>query len=270
VTPCFLSSRARPWALACCLILGAAAVQAGPNTAPPAAASATPWQSLTPAQKADLAPLANDWNQLSPGSRQKWLEIADRSARMPPAQRALLHQRMAEWARLTPNERSEARINFRQTRQNPGADKQAEWEAYRALPAAEQKALAARAKPVGSGNKLRATPLDAQTPKSNVISGQAVNSGPAKPVSAAVVQGGAGATTTLVTARPSPPAHQQAGLPKISAGPSMVDAATLLPKRGPQAAGARPIPGAPVAAPVIQPEARPRPASAVPVAADKP
>lgn len=240
------------------LTLGTAAVIAGPGAAPPSVGT-TPWTTLTPAQQSNLAPLANEWNRLSPGSRQKWLEIADRSASMAPAQRVLLHQRMAEWASLTPSERSEARINYRQSRQNLGADKQAEWEAYRSLPLAEQKALAARAKPARTGAKPRSTALDAQTPKSNLINGQSATLGPPKSVSPAVVQGGAGATTTLVTARPSPPAHQQAGLPKISASPSMVDAATLLPKRGPQAAGSRPGPGAPVAAPVIRPEPQPSP-----------
>lgn len=240
----------------CCLAWGAATVFAGPN--PPAAAPAGAWATLTPVQQASLAPLATEWNQLNAGSRQKWLEIADRSANMPPARRALLHQRMAEWARLTPSERSEARINYRQSRQNLGGDKQAEWEAYRSLPLAEQKALAARAKPPTASVKRRATALDAQTPKSNVINGQALTSVPPKSVSPAVVQGGTGATTSLVTARPTPPAHQQAGLPKISAGPNMVDPATLLPKRGPQAAGARPGPGAPLAAPVIRPSPAPR------------
>jgi hypothetical protein len=244
--------------LACGLVLGAIAATAGPTGASPTAvlSNAAAWNALTPAQRTQLAPLANDWDQLSPGSRQKWLEIAERANTMPPAQQALLNQRMVDWARLTPSQRSEARINFRQSRQNAGGDKQAEWEAYRSLTPAEQQALAARAKPAAASaapplNKPRATPLDAQTRKSNLVSGQATVPTLPRSVSPAVVQGAAGATTSLVSARPSPPAHQQAGLPKISAGPTMVDPATLLPKRGPQAAGARPAAGAPVAAPLV-------------------
>jgi len=39
--------------------------------------------------------------------------------------------------------------------------------------------------------------------------------------------------------RPTPPSHQQTGLPKIAATPEFVDKSTLLPRRGPQAAATR-------------------------------
>ena len=48
-----------------------------------------------------------------------------------------------------------------------------------------------------------------------------------------------GATTTAMTSRPQPPAHQQPGLPKIAATPGFVDPSTLLPRRGPQGAAVR-------------------------------
>src|SRR4029453_3048865 len=46
-------------------------------------------------------------------------------------------------------------------------------------------------------------------------------------------------STTLMSRRPTPPAHQQTGLPKIAATPGFVDRSTLLPQRGPQGAAAR-------------------------------
>jgi hypothetical protein len=55
-------------------------------------------------------------------------------------------------------------------------------------------------------------------------------------VAATVIQARPGATTTLVSKPPTPPVHQQIGLPKITASPSFVDKATLLPIRGPQGA----------------------------------
>jgi hypothetical protein len=60
------------------------------------------------------------------------------------------------------------------------------------------------------------------------------------------VQAGPGATTTLVTRRPTPPAHQQTGLPKIAATPEFVNKSTLLPQRGPQGAAVRPVADPPV------------------------
>jgi hypothetical protein len=55
-----------------------------------------------------------------------------------------------------------------------------------------------------------------------------------------VLQAKPGATTTPLSARPSPPLHQQAGLPKVAATPGFVDTKTLLPQRGPQGAATEP------------------------------
>ncbi|HEY6355869.1 MAG TPA: hypothetical protein VIY30_15385, partial [Burkholderiaceae bacterium] len=72
---------------------------------------------------------------------------------------------------------------------------------------------------------------------------------PVKPVAPTVVQAAPGATTTLVTRQPAPPAHQQAGMPKIAATPGFVDRNTLLPQRGAQSAGVRTSASAPASRP---------------------
>jgi hypothetical protein len=61
------------------------------------------------------------------------------------------------------------------------------------------------------------------------------------------VQAPTGATTSLVTRQPAPPAHQQTGLPKIAATPTFVDRTTLLPQRGPQGAAMRTSASSPAA-----------------------
>jgi len=66
-----------------------------------------------------------------------------------------------------------------------------------------------------------------------------------KRVAPTVVHVGPGAKTTLVTRQPAPPAHQQAGMPKIAATPGFVDRNTLLPQRGAQSAGVRTSASAP-------------------------
>ncbi len=86
----------------------------------------------------------------------------------------------------------------------------------------------------------RPTPLEAQTPKSNIVGAPTYRERSPRPLPPSRVQGNPGATTNLVNAPPAPPPHQQQpGLPKITAGPGMVDKATLLPQRGPQGAGVR-------------------------------
>ena len=197
------------------------------------------WASVSPRQRAALQPLAKDWNRLTPDARLKWIEIATRLPSMPAEQQKRVQERMNEWARMSPAERGEARLNFQQTKQLPAQDRQASWEAYQALPAQERAALAAKASPGasaaqrnsdGQGNLLRSAPVAAQAPKSNIVVGAPLRAGNAsKSVTPTVVQGNPGATTSLVSAQPMPPAHQLAGQPKISANPALVDRSTLLP-----------------------------------------
>lgn len=203
------------------------------------------WSQLSPAQQNALAPLQQDWDQLDGQRKQKWMEVASRFGSMSPQRQARVRERMNEWARMSPAQRSEARANFQQSKKVAPQDRQARWEAYQALPAEERAALAARARPADAPAKpspvqsLRRAPVDAQQPKSNLVEPTRGVVPPPKPVAPTVVQGNPGATTKLVTSSPKPPPHQQPGQPKIAATPKQVDRATLLPKTGPQAAGAR-------------------------------
>lgn len=193
------------------------------------------WSALSPAQRSALAPLERDWRSITPAQQQKWIEVANRQASLPPQERALQTERMAAWSRLSPQERAQARLNFQEARRLGGGDERAQrWESYNALPPEQRRALADRAAP---GPLLRKeAPVDQ---KSNLVRIPAP--APAQPVGPSVVQRGGGATTNLVSKPPAPPLHQQAGLPKVTATPGFVDAATLLPQRGAQgAAVARP------------------------------
>jgi len=169
------------------------------------------WGSLTNEQRTVLAPLQSDWASIDAPRKTKWLDLAARYPKMPPADQQRMQARMSEWARMTPQDRAQARLNFQQAKQLPNQDRQDQWQAYQALPESERKALADRA--------------------------------------AAVVQAAPGATTTLVTRQPAPPAHQQAGMPKIAATPGFVDRNTLLPQRGTQSAGVRSSASAPTSKP---------------------
>lgn len=238
--PLFASS-ARPLA-ALALLLGLAL----PQWAGAQAAGGPNWSQLSPAQQGALAPLQRDWDQLDGPRKQKWLEVASRFGAMSPQRQQRVRERMNEWARMSPAQRSEARLNYQQSKKVPSQDRQARWEAYQALTPQERAALAAsRAKPSdrtlkpGPVQSLRSAPVDAQQPKSNIVSPTRGLVPPPRPVAPTVVQGNPGATTKLVTATPKPPPHQQPGQPKIAATPKQVDRATLLPKTGPQAADAR-------------------------------
>lgn len=243
-------------AAALCLALAAGAAparsQAGAPASPSRASEVGPkWSDLSPVQRTSLKPLERDWSTLEGDNKQKWIEVAGRMPGMPTPERERVQARMTEWARLSPKERGEARMAFQQAKQVAPKDRQAQWEAYQALPAEQKRQLQARAVPPPPSSSKPASVQRGDKPqaKSNIVPNPAF-AAPPKPVGPTVVQAAPGATTNLMSKRPTPPAHQQTGLPKIAATPGFVDKTTLLPQRGPQAAATR---SAAASAPVQRP-----------------
>jgi len=225
---------ARHLLLALALLLGGAAAHAQGLVGP----SRAEWSGLSPQQRDVLAPLQRDWNSITPAQQQKWVEVANRYPSMPPDERSRVQQRMGEWSRLSVNERARARLNFQESRQLSREERQQQWDAYRALPPDQKRALAEQAqqaqqtKPQPRAASRRDEPRSGE--KSNLVRSPA--SPLPQPVGPTVVQRGSGATTNLVSKPARPPLHQQAGMPKVAATPGFVDSATLLPKRGAQGA----------------------------------
>jgi hypothetical protein len=220
------------------LLLAAGFAQAQSPAKPvPLQTDGAAWSSLTQGQRKALKPLEAEWGRIDGSRQSKWLEIADRFHTLTPAEQARVQTRMGEWAKLTPKQRGETRMNFKEAQQVPAQERKAKWEAYQALPPEERKQLAARAAPPvrKPGTEV---PTEQSAGKSNVVPNSSYAPKP-KPVAPTVAQAQPGATTNLITKRPNPPAHQQAGLPKIAVAPGFVDQSTLLPKRGPQGAATR-------------------------------
>jgi len=246
------SNRLRAVLLACVLAggFGAAGIRAqpaGPPPAKPGVEEGIRWNDLKPAQRAALKPLERDWSGIDATRKQKWIDISGRYQKMSPDEQSRLQARMNEWTKLSPQERGAARMNFQEAKQVPAQDRQARWNAYQALPPEKRRELAERAQPPADTRKNAAVvprngdgkaARDVPSPKSNLVPNPAY-AAPPKPVAPTVLRAGPGATTTLISKRPAPPSHQQTGLPKIAATPEFVNKSTLLPQRGPQAAGTR-------------------------------
>jgi hypothetical protein len=232
------------------------------------------WQSLTPAQREALAPLEHDWPGIDGPRKQKWIALAGRFKTLSPEERSRITARMAEWAKLTPAERGQARINYEEARQLPAPDRSARWQAYQALPPEERQQFAARAASAASGareapgTKPAVKSRDSKEAKFNVVPNPALTQ-PPKQVAPTLVQAAPGATTTLITRRPAPPAHQQTGMPKIAATPEFVNRSTLLPNRGPQAAAVAPASAVALPAAVRPPAASAKPALAASAASSR-
>jgi Protein of unknown function (DUF3106) len=228
------------------------------GTPVPAAEQGARWQELNASQRASLRPLEQSWPGIDANQKQKWLEIATRFPTLQPEEKSRIQARMTEWAQLSAAQRRDARVNYQQARQVAPRDRRSQWEAYQSLPPEEKSKLAARAAPRDAASlRDEQTRLDdrmslsAQPAKTNIVPNPAFAAAP-RPVAPTVQQAQPGATTTLISRRPVPPAHQQTGLPKIGGGSNFVDKATLLPQRGPQGAATTRAPGA------SAPEAKPR------------
>jgi Spy/CpxP family protein refolding chaperone len=227
---------------------------AASKPAPRAAEQGDRWSDLKPGQQAALKPLEREWSGIDGRSKRKWLELSARFPKLTPAEQARVQERMSDWTKLTPKERGEARMHFQEAKQVPAEDRQARWKAYEALTPEQKRQLAARAAPAneparkggapGARNDSKSDKLDkaardtAPQAKSNIVPNPAFAS-PPRAVAPTIVQARPGATTTLITKRPTPPRHQQTGMPKIAATPEFVNQATLLPQRGPQGAATR-------------------------------
>ncbi len=227
--------------LAASSAFAAQAEYAGPSTTPASAAKPDAggprWNDLSPAHRKVLAPLASDWETLDARGKERWIDVAGRFPKMPPDEQQRANQRMVEWAHMTAAQRVQARRNFQETRNVSKEEREARWKAYQALPEEKKRELAAKraAAPASAASTTVAVrrhvspPLYSVQPKSNVISPAA----PARTAASSAPPGTParpGVTTTLLTRRASPPAHQHDGGPKIATGPNSVDRTTLLPR----------------------------------------
>lgn len=141
-------------------VLAASAQTAGqpPQPSAPAKAQAKPaqpaapraqarslWTELTPDQQHALQPLAPSWNGMTEAHRRKWLAMSQNFRSLSPDEQAKMQTRMTEWAALSPQQRTQARLNFAEAKRLPADERKAKWEAYQALSAEEKRKLAAGA-----------------------------------------------------------------------------------------------------------------------------
>ncbi|MGE4240353.1 DUF3106 domain-containing protein [Ramlibacter sp.] len=103
------------------------------------------WAELTPEQQGTLGPLAGSWKSLSAPHKRKWVALSENYPKMTPQEQGKLRSRMNDWASLSPQQRTQARFNFQETKRVRADDKKAKWEAYQALSPEEKRKLAAGA-----------------------------------------------------------------------------------------------------------------------------
>ena len=208
--------------------------QPRPTTAAQTAVEQGPkFSALNALEQSALKPLEKDWAGISPDRKQKWRVIAARFPKMTPDERQRIQTRMAEWAHMTPEQRGKVRLQFQEASKSSPQNRNAQWELYQALPPEQKRELATKAASSSASGAVQSAQA-----KSNIVASPALAL-PPRSVAPAVTQAQPGATTNLISKQVKPPAHQQTGQPKIAGSPEFVDAATLLPQKGPQGAVTR-------------------------------
>jgi hypothetical protein len=105
------------------------------------------WGSLNAQQQAALQPLQSNWNSLSDQQRRKWLSVSTNYPRLSIGEQTKLHERMSQWAALSPRQREHARLNYAEVQKMSPQQKNEKWEAYQALNPTDKQKLAASAQP---------------------------------------------------------------------------------------------------------------------------
>ena len=101
------------------------------------------WIELSPEQREILAQLKEDWENLERERRLKWIGIAKRYPKMKPEDQAKVQRRMHDWASLTPEQRRQARENYKtlaKDKERHGKLRD-QWAEYQALPPEERQTL---------------------------------------------------------------------------------------------------------------------------------
>ena len=104
------------------------------------------WNELTEVQRETLRPLAASWDTMEASRKRKWLSVVQSYKSLSRTEQTILQSRMAEWAALSPQERTLARLNFAESKKVIKGEKSTKWDNYRALPSEDKKAFEEKSK----------------------------------------------------------------------------------------------------------------------------
>lgn len=100
------------------------------------------WAQLSADQREALSPLAGDWDKFDDARKKKWLDIAVRYKDLSPDGQQRMHERMPDLVKLTPEERSRTRENFKKAYALPPDQRRALTQQFQDLPEEKKRELA--------------------------------------------------------------------------------------------------------------------------------
>lgn len=184
------------------------------------------WNELSATHKAVLAPLQPLWDTIPELNRHKWQRIADLYPKLKPEEQKRLQERMAEWVKMTPQQRRLARENYQITRSLPAETKADAWDRYQQLPDEQKKKLAAAEKVPKHPGAVSALPSGKRPPSDT---SRQLHRRDAKPASEPEVAPASTPGSQAVAAASAPIAPAPASAPPPAATPAPAAPQTLSP-----------------------------------------
>lgn len=98
----------------------------------------TPWQQLSPKQQELLEPVREQWSGMNSSQQERWLRMSERYESERPERQAIMRDRVGDWSNLSPQERAEARRNFKTLKEKEKGERNSSWNSYQTLPPHER------------------------------------------------------------------------------------------------------------------------------------
>jgi hypothetical protein len=116
------------------------------------------WAELNAEHQRVLEPLKPGWDELDAARKKKWIGIAKRYPKMKPEAQARVQKRMQIWANLSPEQRRQARDNYREAAKASRVrhkDLRQQWAEYQSLSPVERERLVAEPVPAKTSKKKK-------------------------------------------------------------------------------------------------------------------
>jgi hypothetical protein len=124
--------------------------------------SSPSWQSLSASQKKALAPLQKLWPEISEAQKRKWLALSVNFSDRSDEEQVKMQARMKDWAKLTSQQRAQARLNFAEVQQVTVDERKTKWEAYQSLSSDERQELSKKHMGVPNSAAIATRPVPPQ------------------------------------------------------------------------------------------------------------
>ncbi len=124
--------------------------------------SSPTWQSLSASQKKALAPLQKLWPEISEAHKRKWLALSVNFSDRSDEEQFKMQARMKDWAKLTSQQRAQARLNFAEVQQVTVDERKTKWEAYQSLSSDERQELSKKHMGVPNSAAIATRPVPPQ------------------------------------------------------------------------------------------------------------